>query len=72
MRGLVLAVVLAPVVIDERAEVVAPERGQLLRLELPARPAGPHIELLPPWEGPVPFMLIPTEWPPIELAPLEP
>ena len=84
MRGLVLAVVLAPVVIDEcplshrrdllrdaRARLEA--RGDLQRLlEVPLRPPPPMVEPIPLWEGPPPVIPIPTEWPPVKPQPVRP
>jgi hypothetical protein len=84
MRGLVLAVVLAPVVIDEcplshrrdlvrdaRARLEA--RGDLQRLlKVPPRARPPMVVPIPVWEGPPPVILIPTEWPPVRPQPLRP
>ena len=82
MRGLVLAMVLAPVVIDERP---LPTRRNILRgaqerlderrralppmvLRIPAY----RLEPIPLWEGPPPVILIPTEWPPMRPRPVQP
>ena len=84
MRGLVLAVVLAPVVIDERplshrrdlvrdARARLEARGDLQRLlEVPLRPPPPMVEPIPLWEGPPPVILIPTQWPLPTIQPLRP
>jgi hypothetical protein len=82
MRGLVLAMVLAPVVIDERP---LPTRRNIVRdaqerLDERRRPQPPlslripqyRAELIPLWEGPPPVILIPTEWPPMKPQPVEP
>ena len=83
MRGLVLAMVLAPVVIDERP--LSPRRDNLCaarerlearqlqrQLEGHLRPRPPMFELIPLWEGPPPVILIPTEWPRLKPQPLRP
>ena len=82
MRGLVLAVVLAPVVIDERP--LPPRRNTVRaareRLEAAPRRGPPMVlrrpsyalELIPLWEGPPPVILIPTEWPEVRPQPLRP
>jgi hypothetical protein len=81
MRGLVLAMVLAPVVIDERPVPLSLRDRALQRLLDPLpRPRPPMIlrkpayavELIPLWEGPPPVILIPREWPPLEPKPLRP
>jgi hypothetical protein len=82
MRGLVLAMVLAPVVIDERP---LPPRRDIRRdaLERLGQSCGPRppmvlrkpayaMELIPLWEGPPPVILIPTEWPRLKPVPLRP
>lgn len=70
MRGVVLAIVLSPVAIDEREVPGEPEPVPplVLRIRLPRS----HFELIPLWEGPVPAILIPREWPPLEPLPVEP
>jgi hypothetical protein len=81
MRGLVLAMVLAPVVIDERplpTRLAARDLQRLLDEPLRARPPlvlrkpRYQMELIPLWEGPPPVIPIPTEWPPLEPEPLRP
>jgi hypothetical protein len=82
MRGLVLAMVLAPVVIDEcplspRRDI---RRNALERIEERLRSRPPMVlrrpsyavELIPLWEGQPPVILIPTEWPPMKPVPLRP
>jgi hypothetical protein len=68
MRGLVLAMVLSPVMIDESivSAWTDPDevRGRLLR-----RPVLPEIEPIPLWHGPVPWIYIPPVWPPLEAEP---
>jgi len=79
MRGLVLAMVLSPVVIDERPLPLSLRDRALQRLlDPPLRVRPPMVlpayavELIPLWEGPPPVILIPTEWPPLEPQPVQP
>ena len=65
MRGLVLAMVLSPVVIDEDIAPAPSElRGRLLR-----PPVSFGFEPIPLWHGPVPWIFIPPVGSPLESQP---